>query len=194
MRKRACLRLGLAAALGVGALVLTGCIGKPEGVEPVSNFDSSRYLGKWYEIARLDQRFERGLSQVSAEYSLRDDGGLKVLNRGYKADGKQWKESTGKAYFVDKPSVGHLKVSFFGPFYGSYIVTDLDPDYRYCLVSGNDKSSLWLLARTPTIGADVKKRLLDKAQALGFDTSKLIWVDQSMQPAQANQAGQSLSQ
>lgn len=161
-------------------LVLAACVGKPEGVTPVKGFDRQRYLGKWYEIARLDHRFERGLSQVSAEYSLREDGGIKVVNRGYKDEAGQWKESVGKAYFVDKPDTGYLKVSFFGPFYGSYIVAELDPAYRYALVSGPDKSYLWLLARTPTLDADVKKRLTDKAQALGFDTSKLIWVQQAV--------------
>lgn len=160
------------------ALALAGCVGKPEGVEPVQGFDGARYLGKWYEIARFDHRFERGLSQVSAEYSKRDDGGLRVINRGYDDAKGEWKESEGKAKFVESPNVGYLKVSFFGPFYGSYIVTELDPDYRHALVTGPDRSYLWILARTPTLDAATKKRLLDKAQALGFDTSKLIWVKQ----------------
>ncbi|HEX8615897.1 MAG TPA: lipocalin family protein, partial [Telluria sp.] len=148
--------------------------------EPVANFDSVKYLGKWYEIARMDHSFERGLSRVSAEYSMRDDGGIKVVNRGYNAEKAQWKESVGKAYFVEKPDVGYLKVSFFGPFYGSYIVFDLERDnYSYSLVSGPDKSYFWLLSRTPTMDDATKKRLVDKAQALGFDTSKLIYVDQS---------------
>jgi apolipoprotein D and lipocalin family protein len=146
----------------------------------VANFDSVKYLGKWYEIARMDHSFERGLSRVSAEYSMRDDGGIKVVNRGYNAEKAQWKESVGKAYFVEKPDVGYLKVSFFGPFYGSYIVFDLERDnYSYSLVSGPDKSYFWLLSRTPTMDDATKKRLVDKAQALGFDTSKLIYVDQS---------------
>ncbi len=160
------------------SLALAGCVGKPQGVAPVHPFDSTRYLGKWYEIARLDHRFERGLSQVSAEYSMRDDGGIKVVNRGRRDADGAWKETVGKAYFVERPDVGYLKVSFFGPFYGSYIVFELDPEYRYALVSGPDTSYLWLLARTPTLDADTKKRLLAKAQALGFDTSRLIFVAQ----------------
>jgi apolipoprotein D and lipocalin family protein len=160
-------------------LVLAGCVGRPENIVPVSNFDTTRYLGQWYEIARLDHSFERGLSHVTADYSLRQDGGLKVLNRGYKDADAKWKEAEGKAYFVDKKDVGYLKVSFFGPFYGSYIVFDLDSqDYSYSMISGPDKSYLWLLSRTPTMDPALQQRLVEKARGLGFDTSKLIYVKQ----------------
>ncbi len=158
------------------ALLLAGCVGKPDNVIPVAKFDTSRYLGKWYEIARLDHSFERGLNQVSAEYSLRDDGGLRVVNRGYMAAGATWKESVGKAYFIGQHDVGYLKVSFFGPFYGSYIVFELDQQsYQYAMISGPDKSYLWILSRTPAMDEATKKRLVAKAQALGFDTAKLIY-------------------
>ncbi|WP_219133653.1 lipocalin family protein [Janthinobacterium sp. UMAB-60] len=161
-------------------LVLAGCVGRPDNIVPVSNFDTSRYLGKWYEIARLDHSFERGLSHVTADYSLRQDGGLKVLNRGYKDADAKWKEAEGKAYFVDKKDVGYLKVSFFGPFYGSYIVFDLDQqDYSYSMISGPDKSYLWLLSRSPTMDPALQQRLVEKARGLGFDTSKLIYVKQN---------------
>ena len=161
-------------------LVLAGCVGRPENIHPVNNFDTTRYLGRWYEIARLDHSFERGLSHVTADYSLRQDGGLKVLNRGYKDADAKWKEAEGKAYFVDKKDVGYLKVSFFGPFYGSYIVFDLDPqDYSYSMISGPDKSYLWLLSRTPTMDPALQQRLVEKARGLGFDTSKLIYVKQN---------------
>lgn len=163
----------------LAALLLAGCTGKPVNVEPVKQFEAAKYLGKWYEIARLDHSFERGLSKVTADYSMRDDGGIKVVNRGFKADGNEWKESVGKAYFVGAPDVGFLKVSFFGPFYGSYIVFDLDqPGYQYAMISGPDTSYLWILSRTPTMDEAIKKRLVAKAQALGFDTSKLIYVSQ----------------
>ena len=164
------------------ALLLAGCVKKPVDVTPVANFDTARYLGKWYEIARLDHSFERDLTHVSAEYSMRPDGGVKVINRGYKPANGQWKESEGKAYFVETPDLGYLKVSFFGPFYGAYIVFDLDQDkYSYSMVSGPNKTYLWLLSRTPVMDQATKKRLTDKAQALGFATQKLIWVDQSPQ-------------
>jgi apolipoprotein D and lipocalin family protein len=163
----------------LAALLLAGCTGKPVNVEPVKQFEAAKYLGKWYEIARLDHSFERGLSKVTADYSMRDDGGIKVVNRGFKADGNEWKESVGKAYFVGAPDVGFLKVSFFGPFYGSYIVFDLDqPGYQYAMISGPDTSYLWILSRTPTMDEATKKRLVAKAQALGFDTAKLIYVSQ----------------
>ncbi|MGK5010301.1 lipocalin family protein [Janthinobacterium sp. MDB2-8] len=161
-------------------LVLAGCVGRPENIHPVNNFDTTRYLGQWYEIARLDHSFERGLSHVTADYSLRQDGGLKVLNRGYKDADAKWKEAEGKAYFVDKKDAGYLKVSFFGPFYGSYIVFDLDQqDYSYSMISGPDKSYLWLLSRTPTMDPALQQRLVEKARGLGFDTSKLIYVKQN---------------
>ena len=161
-------------------VLLAGCVGRPENIEPVSNFNTTKYLGKWYEIARLDHSFERGLSHVTADYSLRQDGGLKVLNRGYKDADAKWKEAEGKAYFVDKKDEGYLKVWFFGPFYGSYIVFDLDQqDYSYSLISGPDKSYLWLLSRTPTMDPALQQRLMEKARALGFDTSKLIYVKQN---------------
>lgn len=157
--------------------LLTGCVGIPENVQPVDNFKLEKYLGKWYEIARLDHSFERGLSRVSAEYSLRPDGGVKVINRGYSAKDKKWKEVEGKAYFVKGPDQGFLKVSFFGPFYGSYVVFALDHEnYQHALVVGPDKSYLWLLARSPKMNEDIKNDLIAKAKAAGFDTSKLIFV------------------
>jgi len=160
------------------ALLLTGCVGLPENVKPVEHFNADKYLGKWYEIARLDHSFERGLSKVSASYSLRDDGGIRVINRGYDAQKQQWKEAEGKAYFVNGVDQGYLKVSFFGPFYGAYIVVELDQDnYQYSLVSGPNKSYLWILSRTPQMNQEIQKRLIEKAAALGFDTGKLIFVE-----------------
>jgi len=158
-------------------LLLTGCAGIPERVKPVDNFNVHNYLGKWYEIARLDHSFERGLTRVTAEYAVREDGGLKVTNRGWSAKENRWKEAVGKAYFVEKPDKGYLKVSFFGPFYGSYVIIDLDQDnYTYSLVCGPDRSYLWILSRSQALPPEVKERLITKAAALGFDTSSLITV------------------
>jgi len=141
------------------SLILISCTGIPEGVSPVKNFDETRYLGKWYEIARLDHSFERGLSKVTAEYALTSDSGIEVINRGFSAAENKWKEAKGKAYFVAARNEGHLKVSFFGPFYGSYIIFDLDQEnYQYAFISGYDTSYLWLLSRTPTVSKDVKER------------------------------------
>jgi len=158
-------------------LLGVGCAGIPRDVKPVDRFNLERYLGTWYEIARLDHSFERGLTRVTAHYSLRDDGGVRVINRGYSPRENKWKEAEGKAYFVGRSDRGYLKVSFFGPFYGSYIVFELDHEnYQYALVCGPDKSYLWLLARKPEIEAGLKDILMEKARALGFDTSKLIYV------------------
>ena len=154
-----------------------GCTGIPKGVKPVEGVDAKRYLGKWHEIARLDNSFERGLSQITADYSLRDDGGIKVMNRGFSASENKWKEAEGKAYFVGEKTIGHLKVAFFGPFYGSYIIADLDKtNYNYSLVSGPDHSYLWILARTPTLPDTTLNHLLQKASEFGFATNKLIYV------------------
>jgi len=159
-------------------LILCGCVGIPANVKPVENFKLERYLGKWYEIARLDHSFERGLTRVTAEYSLWDDGGVRVMNRGYSAIENRWKEAEGKAYFVRGSDQGYLKVSFFGPFYGAYIVFELDhKNYQYSLVCGPDKSYLWILARAPDLDQEIKNRLIEKAAAVGFDISKLIFVD-----------------
>ena len=159
-------------------LGLAGCTSVPEGVTPVTGFESERYLGTWYEIARFDHSFEEGLSRVTATYSKREDGGIRVLNKGYDAATGEWDEAEGKAYFVSDETTGHLKVSFFGPFYASYVIAELDKDnYQYSLVTGPDRSYLWILARQPTLSQDVLDELLSKAKSLGYATDEFIWVD-----------------
>jgi apolipoprotein D and lipocalin family protein len=163
-----CITLGLS----------NGCTGVPDGVSVVTDFDIERYLGTWYEIARLDHSFERGLSQVTATYSLREDGGVHVVNRGRSDDTGEWDEAIGKAYFVGARDIGQLKVSFFGPFYGGYNVIDLDKiDYQYSLVAGPNRDYLWILARTPQLESSTVETLIDRARALGFATDELIFVD-----------------
>lgn len=167
----------------VFALILSGCSYTPDGIEPVDNFDADKYLGTWYEIARLDHSFERDLERVTATYSKREDGGLAVINRGYDPKKDEWKEAVGKAYFVGSPDVGSLKVSFFGPFYGGYNIIALDKSYyNFSLVAGPDRSYLWILSRTPQLSFPIKQELTAKAKSLGFDTGKLIYVDQSSDP------------
>ena len=158
--------------------LLAGCVGVPEDVAPVNNFKLERYLGKWYEIARLDHSFERGLSRVTANYSIRSDGGVKVINRGYSVEKNSWKEAEGKAYFVETSDLGYLKVSFFGPFFGAYVIFEPDHEgYQYSLVSGPSKSYLWVLSRNPKMNEGTQSILLKKASELGFDISKLIFVE-----------------
>jgi apolipoprotein D and lipocalin family protein len=160
--------------------LLTGCktYVKPEKVTPVENFKLSAYLGTWYEVARLEHRFEKGMEAITATYSMKEDGGVKVLNKGYKTAEKEWNTAEGKAYFVGDTDKGFLKVSFFGPFYGSYIV--MDTDYKtYTMISGPDLSYFWILSRTPTLDKTTLDRLLAKAKEAGFDTSVFIYPDQS---------------
>jgi apolipoprotein D and lipocalin family protein len=157
------------------ALLLAGCTGIPEGVRPVIGFRLDLYLGTWYEIARLDHSFERGLTAVSATYSRRPDGGVDVLNRGYDAAKGRWKEARGRAYFLGSPDVGSLEVSFFGPFYGGYHVFALDPDYRWALVAGYDHDYLWILARERQLPPALLEDLLATARGAGFDPDGLIF-------------------
>ena len=161
----------------VATIFLFTCMGYPDKIQPVSNFELEPYLGKWYEIARLDHSFERGMSRVSAEYSLRKDGGVKVMNRGYLDKKGKWKEATGKAYFVDKTDEGYLKVSFFGPFYGSYVVFEMEKN-NYAFVSGPNTNYLWLLSRTPQVAESTKESFIQKARDAGFPVEDIIWVVQ----------------
>lgn len=162
------------------SFIFCGCLGLPEGVHPVKEFDLNKYLGRWYEIARLDHSFERGLVGVTAEYSLRDDGGVRVINKGFSIKENKWKEAEGKAYFVRDQDEGFLKVSFFGPFYGSYVVFELDKEnYQYAFVASNNTSYLWLLARSPNLSKEIVDRFVKRSKALGFDTDGLIFVEQN---------------
>lgn len=162
-------------------LILTACsTAPPDGVRAVTSFDLNRYLGQWYEIARLDHAFERGMSDVHATYRLQADGSVKVINRGYDTKRQTWKAAIGRALFIGDAGTASLKVSFFGPFYGGYHVIALDQEhYRWSLVAGPDRDYLWILARDRSLPAEVREQLLHQAKALGFATEKLIWVEQT---------------
>jgi apolipoprotein D and lipocalin family protein len=163
--------------------ICAGCTGSPDGVEPVEDFDLDRYLGTWYEIARLDHRFERGLSNVTASYSTADDGYVRVVNRGFDEDAGEWDESVGKARFSGPADTGQLEVSFFGPFYGGYNVIALDQEgYRWSLVAGPTRSYLWLLARTPDLDQQRIDALVAEAERLGFPIGELIFVEHDDPP------------
>ena len=160
----------------LAAAMLSGCLGVPASVEPVQGFDLNRYLGKWYEIARLDHSFEEGLDNVTAVYSLRDDGGVNVVNRGFLSKDDVYQQAEGRAYFVNDSDEGYLKVSFFRPFYASYVIFELDQDgYQYAFVSGPDTSFLWLLSRTPTVEQALLDHFIETSASLGFDTEELIF-------------------
>lgn len=158
-------------------LGLAGCKTIPDGATAIQPFDKSRYLGKWYEIARFDLSFERDLDNTTANYSLNEDGTIKVLNKGYNTVKGEWQEAEGKAKFVGKDDVAMLKVSFFGPFYGGYNVIALDPEYQYALVCGNNLKYLWILSRQPTIPDDIRTQYLQVAKEVGYDTDALLWIN-----------------
>ncbi len=163
----------------VALLVLAGCAvkGPPVGIQAVKNFELATYLGTWHEIARLDHAFERGLEQVRAEYSLNEDGSVRVVNTGYDPAKKKWKTAEGRARFAGAADVASLEVSFFGPFYGGYHVVALDPA-RYALVTSGSRDYLWLLAREKSLPADLKSELVAVAKANGFEPDAWIWVKQ----------------
>lgn len=167
-----------AVVIAGGVLLLNSCASIPQGAQAVQSFDSDRYLGKWYEIARMDLRFERNLINVTATYSENDNGTIKVVNRGYEPDKKIWKEAIGKAKFRKDAKTAALKVSFFGPFYSGYNVIAIDSDYKYALVAGSKLDYMWILSREKEIPEDIKQDYLAKAEKVGYDTSKLIWVEQ----------------
>ena len=163
------------------ALLLTtaliGCTSVPKGLKPVSDFNGQRYMGKWYEIARLDHSFEKNMSNVSATYTQDGGGVISVTNRGYNEKTGQWKQIEGRARFIGDNDVGSLKVSFFGPFYGGYHVIALDKkDYSYAMVAGPNRSYLWILSRTTSLDESILSNLMDKAAEWGFETSELIAV------------------
>ncbi|GAB6046514.1 outer membrane lipoprotein Blc [Methyloparacoccus murrellii] len=159
--------------------LMFGKLGIPDGVSAVQNFDAKRFAGTWYEIARLDHGFEKGMSHVTADYQPRDDGGFRVVNKGFNTKTGHWESNEAKAFFIDTPDVGRLKVSFFGPFYGSYNVIDLDPEnYRYAMVTGPNTRFFWILSRDKTLDNPTMQRLVQKAIGLGFKLEKLVYVDQ----------------
>jgi apolipoprotein D and lipocalin family protein len=164
----------------LSTLFFIGCTGVPSGLRPVTDFEPERYLGKWYEIARLDHRFERNLSNVSALYYRKNDDAIGVVNRGYNEKTGQWDEIEGTAFFTNNESVGSLKVSFFGPFYGGYHIIALDRNsYQYAMVVGPRRSFLWILSRQKEMDQETLSELVARAEQLGFDTEKLIFVDQN---------------
>jgi apolipoprotein D and lipocalin family protein len=167
----------MTALTGVALLTLRSCASIPEGAIAIRPFDKEKYLGKWYEIARMDFRFERNLNNVTATYTLKDNGSIKVDNRGFDYLTKEWKQAIGKAKFAGSPDEARLKVSFFGPFYSGYNVIALDDQYKYALIAGQNLKYLWMLSRETTMPESTKQSYLDIAKGLGYDVSALIWTE-----------------
>lgn len=170
------MRMKIITVMGL-MIVLFGCASIPKKADAIKGFDADKYLGKWYEIARFDFRFEKNLNNTTAEYSKMDNGKIKVVNKGYNYVKKEWTSAEGKAKFVKDPEIAMLKVSFFGPFYSGYNVIELDDEYKYALVAGESLKYLWILSRTPTIPDEIKQKYLQTAKEIGYKTENLIWVE-----------------
>jgi len=169
----------------VSLVALVGCAGyskavnRQAGIAPVRNFDATRYLGKWYELGRIENRFERGMTETTAQYSLNDDGTIRVVNGGYDPAKGKYRESIGKAKFIEGKDVGALKVSFFPPFYGGYNIVALDEEYQWAIVVGpNPQKYFWVLSRQPKLTQSLRNRALGVARDLNVDASKILWVPQ----------------
>ncbi len=163
----------------VTSLIVTGlysCVTIPEGAVAVKPLDTKKYLGKWYEIARLDFKYERDLDNTTAEYSLNDNGTIRVQNKGYNTKKQEWDQAIGKAKFVGDPNTAMLKVSFFGPFYSGYNVIAIDEEYKYALIAGESLKYLWILSRETTIPTEIRDKYLKLAQDIGYKTADLLWV------------------
>lgn len=158
-------------------LFFSACSSIPQGATAITPFEKEKYLGKWYEIARMDFKFEKNLNNTTAEYAVREDGKISVTNKGYNYVTGEWKEAVGKAKFAGDENIAMLKVSFFGPFYSGYNVIALDENYTYALVAGKDLSYLWILSRATTVPESVITEYLKIAQELGYHTDELIWVE-----------------
>jgi apolipoprotein D and lipocalin family protein len=174
--KKKILALGSAALFTATLFALNSCSSIPKGAKAIQGFEKEKYLGHWFEIARLDFVFEKNLNNTSADYSLNDDGSIKVVNKGYNYIKNKSVASTGKAKLVGDATEGRLKVSFFGPFYSGYNILALDSEYKYALVVGENLKLMWLLSREKTMPETIKTDYLKIAKDLGYDTSALIWV------------------
>ncbi|KIC61271.1 lipocalin family protein [Chryseobacterium taiwanense] len=171
-------KIAIPVSIGVlGFILFKSCsVGIPKGATAVKNFDEDRYLGKWYEIARFDYKFEKDMDNVTATYSKNPNGTIRVDNKGYDYVKKEWKESIGEAKFVKDASEARLKVSFFKPIWAGYNVLDIDDNYQYALIVGSSLKYLWILSRTKEIPESIRQRFLEKAKKLGYNTNELIWV------------------
>ncbi|MBB6369199.1 lipocalin family protein [Chryseobacterium shigense] len=171
-------KIAVPVTLGALGLVIyhSFSTGIPKGAVAVKNFDAKKYLGRWYEVARFDYRFEKNMDNVTAEYSENTNGSIRVVNKGYDYIKKEWKESAGEAGFIKDKTDARLKVSFFKPIWAGYNVIDIDEDYQYALVAGSSLKYLWILSRTTNLPESMRQRFIEKAKKIGYNTDDLIWV------------------
>jgi Bacterial lipocalin len=169
-------RINYLLIMAISMIGFNSCVSIPKGAVAVKPFVKEKYLGKWYEIARLDFKYERNLNNTTAEYSLNDNGTIKVDNKGYNTIKEKWEQAIGKAKFVGDENIAMLKVSFFGPFYSGYNVIAIDNDYKYALVAGVSLKYLWILSRETNIPDDIKDKYLKIAEGIGYNTNNLLWI------------------
>jgi apolipoprotein D and lipocalin family protein len=169
----------VALAAGAGAAGLTYALWPKNKIPKeaiVQPFDKHKYMGLWNEIARLPNRIEKNLRNLTDEYSLNSDGSISVVTRAYDFDKNKPVEATGKAKFAGPDNLGKLKVAYYLPIYLDYNILDIDREYRYAMVSGNSLDYLWFISREESIPEEIKQRFLTKATTLGFDVSRLEWM------------------
>lgn len=179
--------LFVSAVTPLAFFMFQSCTTIPKGAVAVKPFNTEKYLGKWFEIARMDFRFERNLDNTTANYSLYSNGTIKVDNRGFNVVTGEWGQAIGKAKPAGDPNEARLKVSFFGPFYSAYNVIALDSEYQYAMIAGKNLKYLWILSRQTMVPEDVRQNYLKIAKDLGYDTAALIWVkhDKSQENSEA---------
>jgi apolipoprotein D and lipocalin family protein len=170
--------IALAASAGLAAVIYK-LVSKniPDGAVAVQPFDINRYLGKWYEIARLPSRIEKNIINLTENYSRINYDTFKVITKGYNTQKGEWTEMSGKIKFAAQKGVGILKVSYLGPFYAAYNVLDIDPHYKYALVSASNLDYLWILSRETSVPEDIKHQFLLKAMSIGFAVEQLEWMN-----------------
>lgn len=152
----------------------------PAGAEPLKNFEPERFMGLWYEIARMPLSYEKDMHYVTAEYSMQENGSMRVVNMGYNEKKKRWQKAIGKAVFVNETDEASMKIAFLGPFYSGYNVVDMDEEYKYALVFGRNLDYMWILSRETTIPEEIERRFLEKANDMGYDLYRLIWTEQEV--------------
>ena len=175
------MKLRTLALIGAGAWGLyriSQQTGVPNGVQPLEPFDLERYLGRWYELARLDAGASRGLTDTSVEFSQRPDGCVQALHRGFDPQAWQWRHARASVRPADRPNIGYLHISFVWPAAASHVVVATDDEYRAAVACGHNREQLWLLARSPQVRPAVRAALMERARAAGFDVDSLLWVDQ----------------
>lgn len=168
----------------VSGIILSGCASSTADIAAVTDFKPEKYMGVWYEIVRLPHYFERGLDYVQAEYTLKPDGMIQVINSGLRNGEKR--RIVGKAKLKNpkaRPLTGELRVSFFGPFYSDYRIIELAPDYSYAAVTGSNRDYLWILSRRPVMPEEQLREILSRLKKLGFKTDQLEYPRQKTSAA-----------